>query len=148
MQGGAIGKKVKRRQQKKEKKIEEALQQQMQGGRVQRIGKRTFHSATHKYLMEKLTGRGGKLDSSLCRKKMHDVMKNFHPSVFQTYITGKYHDPTIHDKYDMKSKPHPYRKERRPDVISFGGSLKALTHSVNGLLQSHDSTFYHSFEMI
>ena len=147
MQGGAIKKVRKKRSPKKKPKIDQALQKSFEGGRVSRK-LRTYHDPTHKYLSAKLTGRGGGLDSALCRKKMFELMSDQHPSLFQSYIKGKVMDIPSHNRYNLHAKPKPTRKERRPDVIDIGGSMNHLSHSENGLLVTHDSSWYNEFEMI
>ena len=141
MQGGAIDpKKVRFKEKKKDEKVDQALQKKMQGG--------TYFDPIHKHLHKNLSGRGGRFDPPYVRKKMHELMSGYHPSVFQSYMKGKYHD-LPQDKQYHPGKPI---RKTRPDtvahVINTGGSLSAITHSENGLLHSFDSTFYHHLELV
>ena len=81
-EGGAI-RKPRKKSPKRDEKIEEALHKKYEGGAIRKPKK--YHSKHHKYLMEKLTGRGGRLDSPQCRNMMHHVFKNYPPEYFQTY---------------------------------------------------------------
>ena len=96
--GGAIRKPILKKK-KRDEKIQEALDVQaskMGGGLM-------FHSPTHKYLHEKLSGRGGSFDSPFVRKKMHQLMTRHHPALFQTYATGR----VTHLKDEWHDKWHP-----------------------------------------
>ena len=141
--GGAI-KQPKVLKKKKDPKIQEALEAQ-----AEKMGGRLFHSATHKYLHEKLTGLGGRLDTEFCREKMHQLMSRYHPSLFQAYLTGKVKDPQpdFHDRV-RHPPPRPQPRPTRPTFVDMGGSLKAISHSENGLLQAFDSTFHHHLQLV
>ena len=154
--GGAIRKPTLKKK-KKKPKIEEALDAQAEkmGGSIknktqeapQRPAK-IFHTPTHKYLWQKLSGVGGRMDTPFCREKMHQLMSRFHPSVFQTYLTGKVHmeTPDYHERTHPIAKNNP--KDNRPTFVDMGGSLRAVSHSENGLLQAFDSTFHHQLQLI
>jgi len=158
--GGAIkDPKVKRK--KKDPKIEEAIRTQSErmGGKLPRRSTRPtgalprstpvmFYSPTHKYLYNKLSGRGGRLDTAFCREKMHQLMSRYHPSLFQTYLTGKVNDPQPLYHEHNHPNPRPQPKPRRPTLVDMGGSLNGISHSENGLLQAYDSTFHHYLELI
>ena len=135
--GGAIVK-PKKRSPKKQPKIEQAIQRTMQ-----------FHDSTHKYLHQNLTGRGGRFDKAHVRERMHDLMKRFDPEIFHSYLSGKVRmRPTnFHDRVGKQLKPQ-IMKDPEATIRDFGGSLKSLSHSENGLLVSHDSTFYHHVELV
>ena len=137
--GGAILKPIIKKK-KKDPKIEEALTEQAKG--------KIFYNPTHKYLYEKLSGRGGRLDTPFCREKMHQLMSRFHPSLFQTYLTGKVSAET--PDYHERTHPIPRNQpeEKRPTFVDMGGSLRGVSHSENGLLQSFDSTFHHQLQLI
>ena len=139
--GGAI-KKPKKKSPRKDQKIEEALAAKMQGGNLK------FHDATHKYLHQNLSGRGGRLDSPFVREQMHKLMSRYHPSIFNSYISGKVRDIPHDPHYDLNPPPMPTRRDPRPHVIDTGGSMAALTHSENGILTAYDSTFYQHYEIV
>ena len=146
-QGGAINKKkIRVKQKKKDEKLEEALEKQAQGGYLKK--KKTFHDPIHKHLHANLSGRGGRVDPPYVRKKMAELMSSYHPALFQTYMRGKAHDLP----QDHSFSPGAPVKQNRPDVrahvVDSGGSLSALHHSVNGVLTSVDSTFYHHLEVV
>ena len=141
--GGAIKrKKVRKRSPKKDEDVEEALATQT-GGRVK------YHNSTHKYLMQNLTGRGGRLDSAECRRMMYHIMKKAPKEVWHTYIRGRHTDntPYFHSDHLLNSRKPKY-KDARADVIDTGGSLAGITHSENGYLQSYDSRFHHIYQTI
>jgi len=152
--GGRI-RKPRKRSPKRDEKIEEALAAE-KGGRIRKRKKSTrggrvrrYHSKKHKYLMEKLTGRGGKLDSPECRRQMFHIMKRYPPQVWNTYINSKVKPgPPQFLNDHIRHAPRPKRADPRAHVIDTGGSLPAITHSINGYLTSHDSQFYHTSESI
>jgi len=141
MQGGAI-RKPKKRSPKKIPKIEEALEKKMQGGAIR------FHDAMHKHLHNNLSGRGGRFDSALVREKMHQVMSRYHPALFQSYLSGQVRDIPTDRQYHLGGPIKPVRRDPRPTIINTGGSMSSLTHSENGVLQAHDSTFYQNYELV
>ena len=141
-QGGAIRKARKRSPKKMKPKIEEAIEKKAQGGRMR------FHDPIHKHLHKQLSGRGGRLDDPYTRKKMHEVMKGYHPAVWHSYMHGRYRGIPEHRQYHAGAPIKPTRADPRPTIVDSGGSLSALTHSENGILQSFDTNFYHHFEMI
>ena len=139
VRGGAI-RKTRRREPKRNKKIEQALAAN-KGGRIR------FHDSNHKYLYEKLSGRGGRLDSAMCRKMVHQIMDKYDPTLFQSYINGKVMDlPRHHHDHPIRT-PRP-KQDSRADIINRGGSLNGLTHSVDGLLRSHNSEFHSFIEIV
>jgi len=141
MQGGAI-RKAKKKSPQKNPKVEEALEKKMQGGKLR------FHDATHKYLHQSLSGRGGRFDPPFVREKMHQLMSRYHPTVFQSYLTGSVKDLPQDQQYHLGSKVQPVRRDPRPTVVDTGGSMNALTHSENGSLQAFDSTFYSHYQLV
>ena len=158
MQSGGAIRKPKKKSPKKDQKVEEAIAAKMQGGKlaadsgaplVGAGGKLKFHDATHKYLHQKLSGRGGHIDSPFVREKMHQLMSAYHPALFQSYLSGKVRDIPSDPHYALGGLPlPPTRIDPRPTVVDTGGSMAALTHSENGLLQAFDSTFYNHFELV
>jgi hypothetical protein len=142
MQSGGAIRKPKKKSPRKNQKVDEAIAAKMQGGKLR------FHDATHKYLHQKLSGRGGRLDPPFVREKMHQLMSAYHPAIFQSYLTGKVRDIPSDPHYDLGGPPRPTRIDPRPTVVDTGGSMAALTHSENGLLQAFDSTFYNHFELV
>ena len=140
-EGGAIHK-PRKREPKRHKKIEQALAAQAQKG-----GRMRFHDKAHEYLYKKLSGRGGRLDSAMCRKMMFQIMDKYDPTLFQSYLRGKVVDtPRFHHDHPINT-PKP-RLDSSADVINHGGSLNSITHSENGLLRSHDSEFHNFFEIV
>lgn len=141
MQGGSI-RKPKKKSPKKNPAVEEALNQKMQGGRVR------FHDPIHKYVHGRLSGKGGRFDPPFVREKMHQMMSAYHPSIFQSYLSGRVHDLPKDPHYEFGGHPQRVRHDPRPTVVNSGGSMRALTHSENGFLQSYDSTFYSHAEIV
>ena len=137
--GGAI-RKPKKKEPKRNEKIMQALATHKGGGIK-------FHDRGHKYLYNNLSGKGGRLDSAMCRKMMHNIMSKYDPTLFQSYLRGKVMDLPRFDH------DHPIRTKRatvdsHADVIDHGGSLNSITHSENGILRSHNAEFHHYFEII
>jgi hypothetical protein len=141
MQGGAI-RKVRKKSPKKNPKIEEALAAKMQGGKIK------YHDVMHKYLHKNLSGRGGHLDSPFVREKMHQLMSSYHPALFQSYITGKVRDIPSDPQYALGGALRPTRRDPRPTVVNWGGSMRPISHSENGVLQAFDSTFHNYVELV
>ena len=141
--GGAIVN-PKTKKPKKDKKIEDVLEMQA------KMGGTRFHNPTHKYLHEKLSGRGGKLDSNLCRKMMYGIMKNYDPSLWNSYINGKVKTELPFENDHLTSyKPKPRVRPRvHADVINHGGSLHGITHSENGFLMAFNPEFHSELEIV
>ena len=138
-EGGAI-RKARKKELKRDKKLEQALSARKGGGI-------RFHDKAHKYLYNKLSGRGGRLDSPMCRKMMHQIMDKYDPTLFQSYIRGKVIDtPRFHHDHPIKTPRQ--SRDAGADVINHGGSLNSITHSENGLLRSHDSEFHNFLEIV
>ena len=139
VRGGAI-RKARKREPKRHKKIEQAIASKRGGGMK-------FHDKSHKYLYENLSGRGGRLDSAMCRKMVHQIMDKYDPTLFQSYLNGKVMDvPRFHQDHPIRT-PKP-RQDSRADVINYGGSLNGITHSENGILRTHNSEFHNFFEIV
>ena len=141
MQGGAI-QKPKKKSPKKEPKVQEALAASMQGGKLR------FHDPMHKYLHGQLSGRGGKLDTPFVRQRMHALMSKYHPALFSSYLAGRVRDLPHDPHWDLGAPPQQTRPDPRPTFVDHGGSLSALTHSENGVLQAHDSRWHPHFEIV
>ena len=144
--GGAIDKKkVRKRSPKQKEKIMEALATE-KGGSMSRNIK--FHDKRHKYLYEKLSGRGGGFDSPECRKMMYNLMKHSHPSVWNSYIKGKAVDIHKDPRFHLLNAKPPVKQDRRNHITNYGGSMRSLTHSENGMLRAHDHSFHHEIEIV
>ena len=143
--GGSI-RKARKKSPTRDKKLEEALAQTAQkvGGGIK------FHDTKHKYLFNKLSGRGAAHDSPECRDMMHGIMQHYHPSFWSSYQAGRVKDfPRFENdhahSYDRKP---PMKKGSQADVINSGGNLSALSFSENGFLMSHNSEFHHYLEIV
>jgi hypothetical protein len=116
--------------------------------RMKRSGtsKRRYHDFRHKYFMENLSGKGGRLDSRECNEAMHHIMSNFHPSIYNSYMKGKVVDlPRFDHDHPIRTKAS-RRADPIPHVIDRGGSLKGHSHSQNGLLMPYHGVFFHNTE--
>jgi len=136
-----------------ELKVEQALAADSQKGgkivrpRMKRSGpsKRRYHDFRHKYFMENLTGKGGRLDSRECNEAMHHIMSGFHPSIYNSYLKGKVVDlPRFDHDHPIRTKAS--RSDPIPHIIDRGGSIKGHSHSQNGLLMPHHGVFFHNTE--
>ena len=143
--GGAI-KKPRKKSPKRDPKIEEAIEAKIkQGGSMK---KRKYHDAIHKHLMQNLTGRGGGFDSPFVREKMHQLTSSYHPSIFHSYLSGRVRNLPSDPAHAPGSRITKTRPDPRPTIVNTGGSLNAITHSENGLLQAFDSQFYSHVELV
>ena len=89
-----------------------------------------------------LSGRGLAHDDSATVKSMLRTFAN-HPEVLHTYVQGRVSNP-------RQSVPHltqkvNSRRDAGASIVDYGGSVNGITHSENGYLMSHDSTFSHEF---
>ena len=136
--GGSI-RRARKKEPKRNRKIGQALA--TRGGRIR------FHDKSHEYLYKNLSGRGGRLDSAMCRKMMFNIMDKYDPTLFQSYLHGKVkdHPRFAHDHPIKTPKPS---IDARADVINYGGSLNGITHSEDGMLRSHNAEFHHFFEIV
>ena len=138
--GGAI-RKPRKKSPKRDDKIEQALATKV-GGRMR------FHDAKHEYLFKKLTGKGAKHDSPMCRKMMHDIMSKYDPQILRSYLAGQgKSEPRFHNDHVDQPAP-PRRADVRPHIVEMGGSLNPITHSEDGFLVSHNSEFHSYFEVV
>ena len=142
--GGKIDrKKIKRKEQLVSQKLMEAHALDVQKG-----GQINFHDKRHKYLYEKLSGRGAGFDSVMCRKMMTNLLHKRHPSFYNTYVKGVHHDLPQNRADHLYNVAKPIKVPTRNHVTQFGGSLNGLSYSENGLLRSHDSEFHHQLEIV
>jgi hypothetical protein len=142
--GGAIQKgKVRRKEKKKSEKLDQALRTDIQKG-----GNLQFHDRRHKYLYENLSGLGARHDSPMCRKMMHTILSKKHPALYNTYLHGRVNDLPMNKADHLFNTKKPTRKDPTADMIQYGGSMKNISHSVNGRLQFHDSEFHHMLEIV
>ena len=133
-QGGAIRPAGSKGKKKQEKKVKSKINR--------------FHDPIHRHLHQHLSGRGGRLDPPYVRKKMYELTKNMHPSIFHSYMHSKPMDLPQHYQDHPGKNITPNPRDSISHVIDTGGSMSSLTHSENGLLQAHDSRFYHQSEII
>ena len=138
--GGAIIK-PRKRSPKKDEKIQQALATRV-GGRLK------FHSATHEYMYNKLSGKGARHDSAKCRGMMHTIMSKYHPSLFNSYMQGHVVDLPRFENDHLQRTAAPTRRDARVDVLEHGGSLHPISHSVDGFLTVHDSEFHHRVQIV
>ena len=142
--GGAI---LKKKTRKKEEipslKIQQALEADVKKG-----GSMRFYDKRHKYLYEKLSGRGAGFDSEMCRKMIEPLLKKRHPSFYNSYMKGRKHDLPQNIADHLHNTPVPRKKESKRHITMFGGSMNALTHSENGLLRIHDSDFHQHLQIV
>ena len=149
--GGAI-RNPKKKEPERDEKIMQALATSVGGSNRKKSNRKKggsikFHDSAHKYLYQKLSGRGGRLDSAMCRKMMHNIMSKYDPTLFQSYLRGKVMDhPRFHSDHPIQT-PKP-KQDAHADVIDHGGSLNNITHSEDGILRSHDAEFHHFFEIV
>ena len=162
-QGGAISARLPEKEKKPKKdkslghKEQEALAYKAsQGGAIPKVKKKKkgkskiqrFHDPIHRHLHQHLSGRGGRLDPPYVRKKMYELTKNMHPSIFHSYMHSKPMDLPQHYQDHPGKNITSNPRDSISHVIDTGGSMSSLTHSENGLLQAHDSRFYHQSEII
>ena len=150
--GGAIVK-PKRKKTPPRTKVDDALQYKAEHGgaikaRKTKTSRRKFYDPIHRHLHTHLTGRGGRLDPPYVRRKMHEIMRNYHPSVFQSYMKGSYHSLPMDFAEHPGARIKPTPRDPRPTVVDTGGSMPSLTHRENGYLVSADTTFYHQTQIV
>ena len=80
------------------------------------------------------------------------VMKTFagHPEILATYVQGRVPRPMkFEDRYGNSEPMHEYaRRDAGATIVDYGGSIPAVTHSVNGYLTAHNHHFPHEFHII
>ena len=144
LKGGALKKKkIRRRDTTPSNKLLEAVAEDVQKG-----GSIKFHDRRHKYLYEKLSGKGAGFDSELCRKMMMPLLQKRHPAFLNSYLKGKAHNLPQHAADHLHNTPRSTRKESNNHITMFGGSMSRLTHSENGLLRAHEHQFNSHFEIV
>ena len=68
-----------------------------------------------------------------------------HPEILATYVSGRVPAPPPRRRDGLQEFA---RRDAGATVVDFGGSVNALTHSVDGYLVAHDSSFVHEFHII
>ena len=139
--GSILKKKVRKRSPKKNEKIEQALQTKT-GGAMK------FYDKTHQYLYENLSGKGARHDSPMCRKIIHKLTQNYHPSFFNSYMHGRVKDIPRHDAFHQSNAPAPRKRDATTHVVNYGGSMAGITHSENGMLRSHLGEWHPFVEIV
>ena len=139
--GGAIIKPRKKSPKKLDEKIRQALATKV-GGSL------NFYDKTHKYMHAKLSGHGARRDSAQCRTMMHSIMKNYHPSLWNSYLAGRVKDLPRFENDHLQTTAKSSRLDSRADIVDSGGSLNPLSHSENGYLQAYNNEFHHVFEVV
>ena len=91
-------------------------------------------------------GGGGGFDNPVVRTLMRQVTSSSHPLVYHGYHHGQ-GIPPQNDWTDVHQPVFPNRPDPPADVLEFGGSMRTLTHSENGLLQSFDPTWYQELQV-
>ena len=77
-----------------------------------------------------MSGLGAKHDPPAVVNFVHNTLKQ-HPKLLHAYHSGKVVNPP--------QRKIPFRRDYgSPDVIDYGGSLNALSHTENGRLVSFD----------
>ena len=87
----------------------------------------------------------------MCRNMMQQIMSKYHPSLWESYISGKVKDvPRFENDHltSYKRKPIQPRVDARVDVSEKGGSLNKISHSENGFLISHNAEFHNYVEVV
>jgi hypothetical protein len=79
---------------------------------------------------------------------MHNMLSKKHPAVYNTYLHGKVNDLPINVEDHLFNSKKPTRKDPEADMIQYGGSMKHISHSVNGILQFHDTEFHNYLEIV
>ena len=92
----------------------------------------------------RLSGLGLAYDPPDVGKAMIKTLQG-HPEILATYVSGRVPGlpPARRDGLQQFA-----RRDAGATVIDFGGSVNALTHSVDGYLVAHDSNFVHEFHII
>ena len=75
------------------------------------------------------------------------MIKSFqnHPEILSTYIQGRVANrpaPPLQREVSVPQSATDFA------VIDYGGSMSAISHSVNGYLVSHDDSFPHEFHIM
>ena len=92
-----------------------------------------------------LSGLGAAYDPPDVAKAM---MKTFaqYPEILHTYIQGRVPNPP--QKVRHLTEHSHARRDAGASIVDYGGSLRAISHSENGYLVSHDSRFPNEFHII
>ena len=93
----------------------------------------SFHDVEHamySHFGGQMSGLGAKHDPPAVVNFVHNTLKQ-HPKLLHAYHSGKVVNPP--------QRKIPFRRDYgSPDVIDYGGSLNALSHTENGRLVSFD----------
>ena len=92
----------------------------------------------------RLSGLGMAHDPPDVAKAMIKTLQG-HPEILATYVSGRVPKPPPARRDGLQRFA---RRDAGATVVDFGGSVNALTHSVDGYLVAHDSDFVHEFHII
>ena len=93
-----------------------------------------------------LSGRGAAYDHPDTARAVMRTLQQY-PEALQTYLSGSVANPRVRVPHLTDNAHSGAGRGSRASIVDYGGSMAGLTHSVNGYLSSHDSSFPHEFHI-
>ena len=93
-----------------------------------------------------LSGRGAAYDHPDTAQAVVRTLQQY-PEALHTYLSGSVPNRRVQVPHLTYNAHHGAGRGSSASLIDYGGSLGGLTHSVNGYLASHDSSFPHEFHI-
>ena len=93
-----------------------------------------------------LSGRGAAYDHPETARAILRTLQGY-PEAMNTYLSGSVPNRRVRVPHLTDNAHREAGRGSGASLIDYGGSLGGLTHSVNGYLSSHDSSFPHEFHI-
>ena len=93
-----------------------------------------------------LSGYGAAHDHPETARAVLRTLQGY-PEAMNTYLSGSVPNRKVRVPHLTDNAYREAGRGAGASIIDYGGSLKGLTHSVNGYLASHDSSFSHEFHI-
>ena len=93
-----------------------------------------------------LSGRGAAYDHPETARAVLRTLQGY-PEAMSTYLSGSVPNRKVRVPHLTDNAHREAGRGSGASIVDYGGSLGGLSHSVNGYLSSHDSSFPHEFHI-
>ena len=93
-----------------------------------------------------LSGRGAAHDHPETARAILRTLQG-HPEAMSTYLSGSVPNRRVSVPHLTDNAHREAGRGSGASIVDYGGSLGGLSHSVNGYLSTHDSSFPHEFHI-
>ena len=93
-----------------------------------------------------LSGRGAAYDHPETARAILRTLQGY-PEAMNTYLSGSVPNRKVRVPHLTDNAHRGAGRGSGASLVDYGGSVRGLSHSVNGYLSSHDSSFPHEFHI-